>query len=247
MTEVEEAIRAGFLSQMNDIFTALPCVVLSISGVANQTVDVQPCLLRKFKDNTTEEYPPILGVPLVYPASSKSSFTFPISVGDTVLCVFSQRGLDTFKAGSGGMVEPSDYRKFSKRDAIAIPGLFPFSKSVNSQSNRSLPHSVNDAVVAHNLGTGNEVEVRLKADGGMLIKSPKTITVECKDAVVTAQVSTTITSPDTTWTGNIVYTGNITINGNLVQNGVYTLDGVNMNSHVHSGVSSGPSKTSVPE
>lgn len=240
MIELEELVRTGFLSQMAEIYTALPCRVVKVN-LSESRMDVQPSLLDKFKDDTTEELPVILGVPIVYPSSSKSSFTFPIAEGDGVLCVFSQRGLDTFKMGKGGLVEPLDFRKFDIRDAVALPGLFPFSKSVNKQSNRSLPHSTNDAVISHNLGTGSEVEVRLKSDGSVLIKSPKTVTVDCKDATVNASSSMTVSSPSTSWSGDVTYTGNITINGVLV------VDGVNMNSHIHGGVTPGPGFTSTPQ
>lgn len=244
---LEDVMRSGFISQMSGVYTCIPCLVIGVSGLAEARVDVQPSINKRYTNERVEEHPPILSVPVVFPSSSTSSFTFPISVGDTVLCVFSQRGLDSFKSGGGGFVTPTDFRKFDKRDAIAIPGLFPFGKSVNKQSNRSLPHNVADAVISHNLGGGNEVEIRLKPDGSLNIKSPTTVNVQCKDAIVNATASMTITTPSTEWTGNMTFTGNITLNGNLVQDGVYTLDGVNMNAHVHGGVMSGPSKTSVPE
>jgi phage baseplate assembly protein gpV len=87
--------------------------------------------------------------------------------------------------------------------------------------------------VSHNIGTGGEVEIRLKPDGSLNIKSPTSVNVECKTAVVNAET--------TTWNGDV------TLNGNLTQEGIYTLDGVNMNTHVHGGVQPGPSVTSVPQ
>ena len=245
----EELARTGFLSQISTINTCLPCVVIGVADIANQRIDVQPVVNRKYKNDRVEQHPPILAVPLVFPSSSTSSVTFPVNVGDTVLCVFSQRGLDTFKNSNADsrFVTPVDFRKFDKRDAIAIPGLFPFSESVNNSSNRTLPHNTSDMVVAHNLGTGNEVELRMRPDGSVLIKSPTEITVECNTAVVNVQSSTTITCPSTAWSGNLTYTGDIILNGALTQNGVYILDGVNMNTHRHGGVTTGLGITSVPQ
>lgn len=241
MNEVfEELSRTGFLSQIAGLYTCIPCVVISNSEIASQRIDVQPVVNKKFKNDNVEQHPVILAVPLVFPSSSTSALTFPVNVGDTVLCVFSQRGLDTFKNSDSDsrFVTPVDFRKFDKRDAIAIPGLFPFSESVNSVSNRSLPHSTTDMVMAHNLG-GNEVEIRLKPDGSLNIKSPTSVNVECQTA--------TIQCPDTSWTGNMTYTGTITLNGDLVQAGLHILDGINMNTHVHGGVQTGPSVTSTPQ
>jgi hypothetical protein len=236
----EEFQRTGFMSQMASVYTCLPCVVIGNADIASQRIDVQPVVNKRYKNDKVEQHPPILAVPLIFPSSSTSALTFPVNIGDTVLCVFSQRGLDTFKNSNpdSRFVTPVDFRKFDKRDAIAIPGLFPFSESVNSSAQRSLPHSTSDMVLAHNLG-GAEVEIRLKADGSLNIKSPTSVNVECPVANISANT--------TTWTGNMTYNGNITLNGNLVQSGIYDLDGVNMNMHVHGGVSTGPSKTSVPE
>lgn len=253
MKEIEDLIRSGFSSQMTDIYTSIPCIVVGVDGLNEQRIDVQPAINKRFKNEEIREHPAILSVPLMFPSSSTSSFTFPISVGDSVLCVFSQRGMDTFKAGNGGLQTPTDFRKFNKRDAVAIPGLYPFSKSVNKQSNRSLPHNIQDAVVSHNLGKGTEVEVRLKANGDVLIKSPTTVTVECTDAVVTATTSMTITVPNSEWTGNMTFTGNITFNGNMIhngnntQNGIYILDTVNMNTHYHTGVTPGSGNSGPPD
>lgn len=244
----EELSRTGFLSQMNNIYTCIPCVVVSNSGLGSQMLDVQPVINKRFTNDTVEQHPAILSVPVVFPSSSTSALTFPINIGDTVLCVFSQRGLDTFKNSSSDsrFVTPTDFRKFDKRDAIAIPGLFPFSESINNATVRSLPHSTSDLVVAHNLG-GAEVELRMRPDGSVLIKSPTNITVECQTAVVNVSASTTINCPATEWSGNLTFNGDVTLNGSLTQLGVYSLDGINMNAHVHGGVQPGPSNTSVPQ
>src|SRR5690606_8809045 len=189
----EEMSRTGFLSQISNIYTCLPCVVVGNSNIASQMLDVQPVVNKRFKNDTVEQHPPILSVPVIFPSSSTSALTFPISIGDTVLCVFSQRGLDTFKNSSSDsrFVTPTDLRKFDKRDAIAIPGLFPVSESSNNATVRRLPHSTSDLVVAHNRG-GAEVELRMRPDGRVLIKSPTAITVEWQTAVVNVSASTTI-------------------------------------------------------
>lgn len=158
-----------------------------------------------------------------------------------MLCVFSQRGLDNFKSGDGNPTPPTDYRKFDKRDAIAIPGLFPFAKAVTAPSNRKMNHSNTDTVLAHNLGTGSEVEVRLRANGDLVINtSAKNVYINTEKAIINANSGEFNIA-------NSVWNGNMTFNGNLTQNGTYVLSGITMNTHVHPGVQSGPAKTGAPE
>lgn len=250
---LQDVISSAFSYQMNGVYTAIPCVVLNVhDDLRDAKVDVQPLVNKKYKNGTEEELPPILAVPLIFPSSSTSAFTFPVNVGDTVLCVFSHRGIDNFKQGSGQPTVPTDYRKFDKRDAIAVPGLMPFNKSVNNPARRSLPHDTKDAVFVHNINTGNESEVRLKASGNIEVTTRQDVAINCRNATVNSTSTTVnsqsavITTPSTEWTGNITFTGDIVFNGNTTQNGIFTLDGINMNTHRHSGVEPGAGTSSVP-
>ena len=244
---LQELLTNSFNYSSSKMYTSIPCIVMKVHDSLNACkVDVQPSVKNLYKSGAVEEHPPILGVPVMFPASKTSSFTFPINIGDTVLCVFASKSIDNFKLGSGAPTIPNDYRRFDKRDAIAIPGLFPFSASINSPSKHTWTHSTQDAVVAHNLGTGNEVEVRLKANGDCVVSTNQKVIVNCQDAVVNSTTvdvnasSMTVDVPNSTWTGNI------TLNGNLTQTGTYTLAGITMNTHKHTGVSTGPSQTGGP-
>lgn len=237
---LQEVLTDAFNYQTSKMYTAIPCVILSVhTSLSDCRVDVQPSVNALYKNDVVEEHPPILSVPVIFPSSSTSALTFPVNIGDTVLCVFTQRGIDNFKQGDGKPTRPVDFRKFDKRDAVAIPGLFPFGKSINNPSKRVLPHSTSDMVMAHNLGKGNEVEVRLKQDGGIVINTSTTITVNCNNVVVNGN-SGTFNVSNATWNGSL------TFNGNITHEGIYTLGGINMNTHQHSGVQTGPSNTGSP-
>jgi phage baseplate assembly protein gpV len=239
---LEEVIKSHIIASSNNMYTSIPCVVLTVHGeLSNQKVDVQPVINTFYQDGTDEEHPPILGVPVIFPASRTSMLSFPINVGDTVLCVFSQRGIDNFKIGSGSPTVPTDYRSHNKKDAIAIPGLFPFSKALNNPSKRNLAHSTRDAVLTHNIGTSGECEVRLKENGDIQLNTPNNkVIVNCKDAVVN---STTV---DINATSMTVDVANTTWTGNLNMSGTYVLDGITMNTHKHTGVMAGPATTGTP-
>lgn len=248
----EEINKLFFMRHSATMYTCLPCVVVSVDDLARQMISVQPSINKKYKNGNWEEQAVITGVPVVFPASRTSSFTFPINVGDTVLCVFSQRGMDNFKSGTGSPATPPDFRRFSNRDAVAIPGLFPFSKAINNPARRNNSHSLFDAVIAHNIGTGGECEIRLKENGDVIIDSPTKVTVNCEDAIVNSTTvdinasTMTVDVATTTWNGNITFNSNVVLNGNLTQTGVYVLDGITFNGHVHDGVVPGVGKSGGP-
>jgi hypothetical protein len=246
---LNDYIQTQFQINMAEVYTALPCIVTNVvGGFQDQRVDVQPSINTLYKDGTSDEHTQILGVPVVLPGSANSLVSFPINVGDTVLCVFSQRSMDNFKIGNGQPTVPNDYRKHTDQDAIAIPGLFPFSKSTNRPAIRKYPHSPSqDLVIAHNIASGTEVMIQLKQNGDMIINTEGSVIANCKDATMNATSSYTITTPQlninataTTWAGNITHTGNYT------QTGTSTFNGIVFATHKHTGVTPGSGTSGGP-
>ena len=222
--DLEESLNQYFDYNISRIFTCLPAKVIGVD-LRLQRVDVLPALRRKYKDEEDQDFSQILGVPLVFPSSSTSAFTFKVSVGDTVMLVFAQRSLDSFKAGSGDVSSPSDFRDFDIRDAIAIPGLFPFRNAVNNPALRNLPHNTDDAVLVHNIGTGSETEVRLKSSGEISLKSP---------------VKVLIDSPQAEFTGNVLVQNTLTAVTDVIGGGK------SLKTHTHGGVQPGGGNTTPP-
>ena len=167
MTTIESILVNFLESYMQDCMVCLPAVVLNVRDAGELRVDCQPISNREFKDGTVSEYPAILSIPVIQPSSGNSAVLMPIKQGDTVLLVFAQRNIDTFKAGSTLPYDPEDRRWMNLQDAVAIAGINPFNKSPNLPSRHKLPHSTEDMVVVHNLGTARECELRLKPNGDM--------------------------------------------------------------------------------
>lgn len=236
---LQETMQNAIEHQLDNIHTAIPAIVVR-ADLVNSVVDVQPVINFKAYDGTFQERPTILNVPLEFPASKKSAFTFPVESGDTVMLVFSQRGLDVWKRSNGYPVTPSDFRTFDIKDAVAIPGCMPFGMSINNPSKRSLSHSVDDAVVAHNIG-GTEVEIRLRADGSIGITTSNK-PIDITGSVITLNAATLNLNANTmnVNVGNTNWIGNISQSGNYTMNGVATFNGVIFNTHIH-GTSPGPS------
>ncbi len=68
---------------------------------------------------------PIAGVPIMHPRSSKGSIYLPLSAGDMVTLLVSDRDLSRWKAGSGQETAPQMARAHDLADCWAFPGGYP--------------------------------------------------------------------------------------------------------------------------
>lgn len=237
-SEMQDLLTAAFQSQMNNVYTAIPCVVVSIAGPSS--VNIQPSVNQKMKDGGVKERPVIQSVPVSFPVSKTAGFTFPIKPGDTGIAVFSMRSIAAWKSSDGYPSTPLNFGKMDKNDAMFIPGIQTFGSAINDPGKHVWDHSIEDAVMFNGLG-GNEAEVRIKPSGDILIRTRQNISVECDNAEVVANTSASITTPDlsinaqnTTWVGDCTWAGNVT------HTGTFTFNGVVFSSHVH-GTSPPPS------
>ncbi len=245
---LEEAIGCVVDYKMYTTFTSIPCTIINLRDINTQRVDVQPCINTIGPDGSDKESATILSVPLMFPSTSTSALTLKVSVGDTVLCVFSQRCVDLFKSGDGKPARPLDLRKFDKRDAIAIPGLFPFSKAINNPNKRKWTHNTNDTVLVHNIGKANETEIRFKDDGSLIINSTNEFTLNCSKATVNAPSvvnGTATVNGDATISGNASISGNLDVTGNIHSTGTVTGDTdvksglTSLKTHIHTAPTGG--------
>lgn len=244
---IQDAMMSAFESQMGNVYTAMPCVVVAIrDSLQGQMVDIQPSLNQKFKDGSVQERPVILGVPVSFQVSKTAGFTFPINVGDTGTAIFSMRNMDTWKSGNGRPTSPANAAKMDKSDAIFFPGIQPPGVAVNNPGKHILTHNTQDTVIFGNLG-GVEAEFRILADGSIKVTtSNMPIILEGSDVTINASSSINLNSPsmivdvaNTTWIGLISQTGD------YAQVGTYTLNAVNVNLHVHTGVQPGNGTSGV--
>lgn len=250
---LQDVIQTQFQIELGKLWTAMPCIVTNVVGqLSSQRIDVRPVVNTYYKDGTDEEAEQILGVPVIFPGSSTSLISWPINVGDNVYCVFASRSIDNFKIGNGQPTKPTDYRKMSNRDAVAIPGLFPFGKSLNNPAIRVWPHSTQDLVISHNVGTGTEVEIRLTESGNVIINTNQDVIVNSRNATVNVQQKINLTGPEmdvnvttTNWTGNINLNGNLVHIGNYTITGTAKFNGVVFDTHKHLGVTPGSGTSGI--
>ena len=100
--------------------TSLPARVISFDP-ARSTVSLEILINKIMQDGSSEDYPPLLDVPVSYPRGSGFSVTFPLTAGDEGLAVFAERCIDGWFE-SGDASAPLDYRLHDLSDAFFIPG-----------------------------------------------------------------------------------------------------------------------------
>lgn len=259
---LQEILVNAFDYEMSNIYTSIPGIIVGVhESLSGMRVDVQPTINIRNEDSTDNTpRPSILNVPLQMPVTLEGGLTYPIKKGNPVWLQFSMRGLDVWKRGTGVPDTPSDLRMFDIRDCIAVPGTYPLGMSPNSSQSRTMAHSPDDVVLVHNIGRANEVEIRLKPSGDVYVNSPEKVYINCKDAEINAENSVEVTCEDykvscnsyavSTINYSLVATGdsdNVFSQGNFKMQGSFELNGVAMESHVHSGVLAGGESTQGPQ
>lgn len=95
-----------------------------------QTVAVQPAIKKVIAVEgqttityTSDKYPLLVNVPVIFPGGGDWFLTFPIKKGDECLIFSMERSTDNWRI-NGGLQDPSNYkRKLSFKDAIVMVGL----------------------------------------------------------------------------------------------------------------------------
>lgn len=147
-----EAVADHLESRLLDLHVGIPARVTAYDA-STQKISAQPTIRRAYLDEAgdrqLEDMPVVEDVPVMFPGSGKENgMTFPIAVGDTVWLEFSEASLAQWLRIGGTKTDPLDDRKHALSDAVANPGLNPFSDPI--------PNVPTDAVV---IRAANEVRV----------------------------------------------------------------------------------------
>lgn len=118
-------LRSYLQELQSKLYTTLPAIVVDNSKFeSEQVVDVQPLINPRMSTGETVECPIVYNVPVVLPSAGKGLLSFPIQVGDTVMCQFSMRNLEDWLDGDGSAVDEPTSRFHSMTDGIAVVGLY---------------------------------------------------------------------------------------------------------------------------
>jgi hypothetical protein len=177
MTSPTDIFRNSVWSVLNSVHTAMPGIVQSYDPATNKAT-IQPALNKAY-----ESGPMPMGlmenVPIMFQSGSNFAINFPITVGDYVLLVFCERSIDLWKA-VGGQVTPDDPRKFNLSDAIAIPGLMPFTGDFSRNNGE-------DFIISF---AGSEI--RIKANGDIQIKTSNKVAIGNETVELLQEISDTL-------------------------------------------------------
>lgn len=151
MSELTDALREFFRADLADnLHTALPGRIESYDK-DEVRAEVTPMVGKNYVVDGPTNYKSIVSVPVLFPRSADAHITFPLKQGDGVLLIFSERSIEEWLNSSVKLEDsgpeqkvPSNARKFSLTDAIAIPGLFSF----NGKGSK--------------IDSGDELEIRYK-------------------------------------------------------------------------------------
>ena len=189
---LKDAIRAALLG----VNTAIPGKVVSVNVAAGKC-DVQPVIRRKFASGEVVELPVITNVPIAQLRAGKAFVSVPLHVGDYVLLIFSQRSIDLWLT-SGGSVDPKDPRSHALSDAIAYPGVYPFSDPPTGASAEDLIVKNDQATITVKPSGEVKIEAPLKVEiitGDVDIQASGDVNVQCSNATVKAdQAAVTATA-----------------------------------------------------
>jgi len=165
---LKDAIRAALLN----VNTAIPAKVTAVN-VAGGKCDAEPVLKRKFASGEVVTLPVITNIPIAQLRAGKAFVSVPLHVGDYVLLIFSQRSMDLWLT-SGGAVDPKDPRSHALSDAIAYPGVYPF-------SDPPIGASAEDLIVKNDQAT-----ITVKPSGEVKIEAPLKVEIITGDLNVQA-------------------------------------------------------------
>jgi hypothetical protein len=254
LNDEQEALRMAMDGRISSLWTALPGIIQSVDYV-KRTCEVQPAIQGRVQnpDGSFQfvNLPLLVDVPIVLPSAGGFTLSLPIKTRDEVLVIFSSRCIDSWwQEGSVGV--PMELRLHDLSDGFAIPG----------------PKSVPNATPIH------EENVQLTSDDGetfIEITPASEVNVKAIKFKVEAQTQADIIAPLINLVGNIsamtapggaqvISTSdseitfhkvlNSTENINTTETVTGTTDvvggGKSLNSHIHSGVSTGPNNTGGP-
>jgi hypothetical protein len=206
-----------------NFYTCLPGIVKSFDP-GTKRAKIQVALKQLKTDGTSTSYPIQADVPVIFPASKNYILFFPLEDGDSVIMLFSQRGIEKFKTAYEES-EPDKYGFFAIKDAVAIPGF------------GSLTTTPYDAGAINLQTTDGTNAVSISPDK-IDITTPGTVTINASSLIINA---TTTVSEDVTLEKDVIVQQDLSVLGEFSIAG----DALPPD-HKHTGVQSGGDDTSTP-
>ena len=232
----EQSIDFIFEENVKKLYTSLPGIIQSYD-LNTKRAKVLPAIKRLFTDNSTRSLPVIIDVPIITPSGGGYLISMPLKKGDTVLLIFSQRGITNFKKQYQEAL-PTD-SLLDLHDAIGISGFGTINITPASSDGLSIQTDNGDnAIIVEDdkvvIKKGNN-SIELTDDIITIVKGNNSI--ELTDDNIENKVGTaTLTLTSSGLSSNVPITApEVTVNG------------IALSTHIHGGVEPGAGVTDSPQ
>lgn len=201
-----ELLKQAIENRLLDLHTAMIARVESYDA-QKQQVNVSPVLKRSIKSLdgllVSEQLPMLCDVPVLFPRAGGYFISFPIKPGDFVQLVFNESSIDEWLLG--GSSELGSTHRFTLQGAVAIPGVYPESRSIRGAHEANFVAGKEDGLQIHiddqkiRLGSADASEAlaiasRVKAE----LEKIKTAFQSHTHAYPSTPITPSISAPTTT-------------------------------------------------
>ncbi len=197
-TLLGEAINSHIFNLKDNLKTSIPCEIVEINLLNGEdlieSVSIKPVTDRLYSDGLIVESEVITNVPLLFPSNSKGTLSYPVSVGDYVVALFSQADIQKWLA-TGKRGVPQTFRKFSLTDAVAIPCIHPTNSDIKA-------HKDNFQI------TFNDFKLSVKPSGETSIETSTSVSTNAQNLIQSTTERYTVDSSITEVTSDTVTIGN---------------------------------------
>lgn len=155
-----EVVIAGANAAQSKRWTAIPGAIKSYDAT-RQCADIDPLVRVRLADGSIEDLPVLVCVPVQFPSGGGYSITWPLGAGDPVMVHVCSRSISQWLAGGSATADPESPRQQSLTDAVAVPGLRPFSDplAAPSASGVDLHIGKDDGSVSIRITSAGAVEI----------------------------------------------------------------------------------------
>ena len=219
---------ASNIQKINTVFLAKIISVSTKGTEGTKTVTAQPLICQIDANGNALPSPKLVEIPHYRVQAGTGAFVINPHVGDIGVFVCAKRDISKIKNGVSDPQTPASFRSFDLADSIMIATIHTETASTY---------------------------IYIDPDNGTIeIKAPTSLTVNTATATINASGSTSINSPETTISGHVTIKGGLSVSGgegaqvdgSISASGDITSGNISLQSHVHSGVTSGGSNTGAP-
>jgi hypothetical protein len=177
---LSQVIKKGASTVAGRMHTVVVGKVESYDAQKNEA-DVKPVVSQRFNDGTSEEFPVLMGCPVIQPEFGAFNIKAELKKGQEVLLLVNERSIDEWFVTGNSPVEATDPRRFDLSDAFVLGG-------VRNGTNPNTPSQGEFKVGA----TDGSIEVTFSEGGKVKIGNGTVELLDLFDQLITALQSAVV-------------------------------------------------------